>query len=154
MPKVAGMEVKWEKDSEAYKVTKSAPVEDLDEETHELLCSTALNTYRILKLRDYGRIDMRLTEKGGVRDRGQSESVALQQLGVLHGREKIRPVIFGHDLADRGAGPDGPAPPRQAAHLLAHQDLPALAVDVGEPEPSKSLLNGSRNDCSTTGTGR
>jgi D-alanine-D-alanine ligase len=66
MPKVAGMEVKWEKDSEAYKVTKSAPAEGLDEETHELLCSTALNTYRILKLRDYGRIDMRLTEKGEV----------------------------------------------------------------------------------------
>jgi D-alanine-D-alanine ligase len=66
MPKVAGMEVKWEKDSEAYKVTKSAPVEDLEEETHDLLCSIALNTYRILKLRDYGRIDMRLTEKGEV----------------------------------------------------------------------------------------
>src|ERR1700743_1233335 len=66
MPKVAGMEVKWEKDSEAYKLTKSAPVEDLDEETHELLCSTALTAYRILKLRDYGRIDMRLTDKGEV----------------------------------------------------------------------------------------
>lgn len=66
MPKVAGMEVKWEKDSEAYKVTKSAPVEDLDEEIHDLLASTALNTYRILKLRDYGRIDMRLTDKGEV----------------------------------------------------------------------------------------
>lgn len=66
MPKVAGMEVKWEKDSEAYKSTKSAPVEDLKEETHELLCATALNAYRILKLRDYGRIDMRLTEKGEV----------------------------------------------------------------------------------------
>ena len=66
MPKVAGMEVKWEKDSEAYKVTKSAPVEDLDEETQELLSSTALNAYRVLKLRDYGRIDMRLTEKGEV----------------------------------------------------------------------------------------
>jgi D-alanine-D-alanine ligase len=66
MPKVAGMEVKWEKDSEAYKVTKSAPVENLDEEIQELLASTALNTYRILKLRDYGRIDMRLTDKGEV----------------------------------------------------------------------------------------
>ena len=66
MPRIAGMEVKWEKDSEAYKVTKSAPVEDLDEETQELLGTTALNTYRILKLRDYGRIDMRLTEKGEV----------------------------------------------------------------------------------------
>ncbi|HMC30366.1 MAG TPA: D-alanine--D-alanine ligase [Candidatus Angelobacter sp.] len=66
MPKVAGMEVKWEKDSEAYKVTKSAPVEEMDEETQELLSSTALNAYRILKLRDYGRIDMRLTAKGEV----------------------------------------------------------------------------------------
>jgi D-alanine-D-alanine ligase len=66
MPKVAGTEVKWEKDSEAYKVTKSAPVEGLDEETVELLGTTALNAYRILKLRDYGRIDMRLTDKGEV----------------------------------------------------------------------------------------
>src|SRR5437868_8713273 len=32
MAKVAGTEVKWEKDTEAYKVTKSAPAEDLDEE--------------------------------------------------------------------------------------------------------------------------
>ena len=66
MPKVAGMEVKWEKDSEAYKLTKSAPVEDMDEEMQELLSTTALNAYRILKLRDYGRIDMRLTDKGKV----------------------------------------------------------------------------------------
>ncbi len=66
MPKVAGTEVKWEKDSEAYKVTKSAPVEDLDEETTEKLTKTALAAYRILKLRDYGRIDMRLTSKGEV----------------------------------------------------------------------------------------
>jgi D-alanine-D-alanine ligase len=66
MPKVAGTEVKWERDSEAYKVTKSAPAEDLKEETQELLASTALNAYRVLKLRDYGRIDMRLTDKGEV----------------------------------------------------------------------------------------
>ena len=66
MPKVAGTEVKWEKDSEAYKVTKSSPAEDLDEKTTELLTKTALSAYQILKLRDYGRIDMRLTPKGEV----------------------------------------------------------------------------------------
>jgi D-alanine-D-alanine ligase len=66
MPKVAGTEVKWEKDSEAYKVTKSAPVEDLDEETTALLSKTALTVFRILRLRDYGRIDMRLSKKGEV----------------------------------------------------------------------------------------
>lgn len=66
MPKVAGTEVKWEKDSEAYKVTKSAPVKDLDEKTTELLSSAALAAYRALRLRDYGRIDLRLTAKGEV----------------------------------------------------------------------------------------
>ncbi|HEX7288410.1 MAG TPA: D-alanine--D-alanine ligase [Candidatus Angelobacter sp.] len=66
MPKVAGTEVKWDKDSEAYKVTKSAPVEDLDEETTKKLQKTALAAYQILKLRDYGRIDMRLTDKGEI----------------------------------------------------------------------------------------
>lgn len=66
MAKVAGTEVKWEKDTEAYKVTKSAPAEDLDDEAVERLSKTALETYRTLKLRDYGRIDMRLTPKGEV----------------------------------------------------------------------------------------
>lgn len=66
MPKVAGTEVKWDKDSEAYKVTKSAPVEDLDEEITKKLQKTAVAAYQILKLRDYGRIDMRLTDKGEV----------------------------------------------------------------------------------------
>jgi D-alanine-D-alanine ligase len=66
MPKVAGTEVKWEKDSEAYKATKSAPVEDLDEEIEERLAETALAAYRALKLRDYARIDMRVTNKGEV----------------------------------------------------------------------------------------
>lgn len=66
MPKVAGTEVKWEKESEAYKSTKSAPVDDLDQATTEKLSQIALNVYRTLKLRDYARIDMRLTDKGEV----------------------------------------------------------------------------------------
>ena len=66
MAKIAGKEVKWDKDTEAYKVTKSAPVEDLDEPTVERLEQKALAAYRALKLRDYGRIDMRLTPSGDV----------------------------------------------------------------------------------------
>ncbi|HKD10976.1 MAG TPA: D-alanine--D-alanine ligase [Thermoanaerobaculia bacterium] len=65
-PRIAGKEVKWEKETEAYKVTKSAPAEDLDEETTKRLADTAIAAYQALKLRDYGRIDMRLTEKGDV----------------------------------------------------------------------------------------
>ena len=65
-PRIAGSEVKWEKDTEAYKVTKSAPAEDLDEKTAEKLAATALSAFRALKLRDYARIDMRLNSKGEV----------------------------------------------------------------------------------------
>jgi D-alanine-D-alanine ligase len=66
LPKIADQDVKWEKDTEAYKVTKSAPAEDLDEETTQRLAETALAAYQALKLRDYGRIDMRLTDKGDI----------------------------------------------------------------------------------------
>jgi D-alanine-D-alanine ligase len=65
-PRIAGKEVKWEKETEAYKVTKSAPVEGLDEETTQRLSETAVAAYQALKLRDYGRIDMRLSAKGDV----------------------------------------------------------------------------------------
>ncbi|MGH9541319.1 MAG: D-alanine--D-alanine ligase family protein [Terriglobales bacterium] len=65
-PKIASAEVKWDKDAESYKVTKSAPVEDLGEEVARNLSETALAAYRTLKLRDYGRIDMRLTKKNEV----------------------------------------------------------------------------------------
>jgi D-alanine-D-alanine ligase len=65
-PKIAGKEVKWEKDTEHYRMTKSAPAEDLDEDTAHRLSGTALAVYQALKLRDYGRIDMRLTPKGEI----------------------------------------------------------------------------------------
>jgi D-alanine-D-alanine ligase len=65
-PKIAGKEVKWDKETEAYKVTKSAPAEDLEDSTIKRLSETALSVYQALKLRDYGRVDMRLTKKGEV----------------------------------------------------------------------------------------
>ena len=65
-PKIASRDVKFEKDTEAFKVTKSAGVEDLDEETTKRLSETAVAAYQAVKLRDYGRIDMRLSAKGEV----------------------------------------------------------------------------------------
>lgn len=65
-PRIAGQDVKFDKETDAYKLTKSAPVEDLDEETTKRLQDTALGAYRACKLRDYGRIDMRLNEKGEI----------------------------------------------------------------------------------------
>ena len=65
-PKIASRDVKFETDSRAYKLTKSKVVEDLDEGTAQKLQETAIAAYRAVKLRDYGRIDMRLTADGDV----------------------------------------------------------------------------------------
>jgi D-alanine-D-alanine ligase len=62
-PRVAGQDVKFERDSEAYKLTKSFPIEDMEEELREKLCDTAKSAFLALKFRDYGRIDMRLNDK-------------------------------------------------------------------------------------------
>src|SRR5271168_4271530 len=66
MPRIASQEVKFEKDTEAYKLTKSAIAEDLDEETVTRLSEIAIKAYRAVRLRDYGRIDMRISSKGEV----------------------------------------------------------------------------------------
>jgi len=66
MPHIAGYEVKFDVTTEAYRKTKSAPAHDLDEETTTRIQQTALTAFRVLKLRDYGRIDCRLAEDGRV----------------------------------------------------------------------------------------
>jgi D-alanine-D-alanine ligase len=66
IPKIASYDVKFEKDTPAHKLTKSEIAENLDEETVSRLTETALAAYRAVKLRDYGRIDMRLSSSGEV----------------------------------------------------------------------------------------
>jgi D-alanine-D-alanine ligase len=66
LPKIASYDVKFEKHTEAHRLTKSAIATGLDEDTTTRLSKTALAAYSAVKLRDYGRIDMRLTEEGEV----------------------------------------------------------------------------------------
>ena len=63
MPRIAGMEVKWEKGTEAYDVTRAAVARDLPNELRARIQETALAAYATLGLRDYGRIDLRVTAK-------------------------------------------------------------------------------------------
>lgn len=65
-PRIASYDVKFEKGTEVHRLTKSAIAENLDEETATRLAETALAAYHAVKLRDYGRIDMRLSAKGDV----------------------------------------------------------------------------------------
>ena len=66
MPKIAGYEVKFDVRTEAYKKTKSAPARDLSEDIVERVHQIALTAFRALKLRDYGRLDLRVTAKGEI----------------------------------------------------------------------------------------
>jgi D-alanine-D-alanine ligase len=63
-PKIAGTEVKWEEDTEAYQKTWPMVPDDLDEEMVARLNEKAIQAYQALQLRDYGRIDFRVAKDG------------------------------------------------------------------------------------------
>jgi len=58
-------EAKFDENSDRYHGTKSV-IADIDDELRAKLEKVALDAYRALRVRDYGRIDMRLTESGEV----------------------------------------------------------------------------------------
>jgi D-alanine-D-alanine ligase len=63
-PRIAGTEVKWEQGTAVYRNTQPFFPDDLDEDTERKLKETACAAYQALKLRDYGRIDIRLDAQG------------------------------------------------------------------------------------------
>jgi len=63
-PKIAGVEVKWEEDTEAYQKSWPFVPKDLDEAMVTRLNDAAIQAYQALQLRDYGRIDFRLATDG------------------------------------------------------------------------------------------
>jgi D-alanine-D-alanine ligase len=65
-PRIASYDVKFEKETQVHKLTKSHLVSDIDEEMVARLQKTGLAAYQAVKLRDYGRVDMRLTPKGEI----------------------------------------------------------------------------------------
>jgi D-alanine-D-alanine ligase len=65
-PKIAGSEVKWEEDSEAYRSTHPFFPDDLSDDTLGRLNEAAIEAFQALQLRDYGRIDFRLATDGTV----------------------------------------------------------------------------------------
>ena len=65
-PKIAGTEVKWEEDTEAYQKTQPFFPKDLGEELTAKLHEVAVQAFQALELRDYGRIDFRVATDGTV----------------------------------------------------------------------------------------
>ena len=63
--KVYSSNAKWEKDSKEYKGTK-AIIADLPDELRARVQKVSLEAYRALRVRDYGRVDLRLAETGEI----------------------------------------------------------------------------------------
>jgi len=61
-PKIASTEAKWEEESEAARNTYEFFPADIPEDVYKKIQETAAMAFRLLKLRDYGRIDMRLRQ--------------------------------------------------------------------------------------------
>jgi D-alanine-D-alanine ligase len=64
-PHVADSKAKWEKGSAEYKGTRSV-VASVTDEVRAKLQKVALEAYRALRVRDYGRVDLRLTDTGDI----------------------------------------------------------------------------------------
>jgi len=65
VPKVMDSKAKWDERSKEYKGTKSV-VAVLPDELRAKLQKVAVDAYRALRVRDYGRVDLRLTDTGDI----------------------------------------------------------------------------------------
>jgi D-alanine-D-alanine ligase len=65
MPRILGSKAKWSPGSVEYKGTR-AILPELPDELRARLQKAAVDAYRALRVRDYGRVDLRLTETGDI----------------------------------------------------------------------------------------
>jgi len=63
-PNIVSFEGKWVEDSVEYNGTRPVRCEGLSEDLRALITTTALHAFRAVGLRDYGRIDFRLSPAG------------------------------------------------------------------------------------------
>jgi len=63
-PKIVSFEGKWVEDSVEYKGTKPVRCQGLSEQMRALIAETALDAFRAIGLRDYARMDIRLSSNG------------------------------------------------------------------------------------------
>ena len=65
VPKVMDSTAKWDEKSKEYKGTRSV-LAQLPDELRARLQKVAVDAYRALRVRDYGRVDLRLTDTGDI----------------------------------------------------------------------------------------
>ena len=114
-PKIASYDVKFEKNTEAYKLTKSAVAGRSGRRNQE---APDRDGARRISGAETARLWTHRYASGAERrrlcDRGQSESVALERAGICHGRQGLRAFLYAvdrqrlwnwHSAARRGERP-------------------------------------------------
>lgn len=66
LPKIAGAEVKWWRGSDIYRQTPPVYPKKLPRALTRRIQNVAVEAYRVLGLRDYGRVDLRVTDRGEI----------------------------------------------------------------------------------------
>jgi D-alanine-D-alanine ligase len=64
-PRILDSKAKWNEASKEYKGTRSV-IADIPDELRARLQKVSIDAYRALRVRDYGRVDLRLTETGEI----------------------------------------------------------------------------------------
>ena len=64
-PRILDSRAKWNEASKEYKGTRSV-IADIPDELRARLQKVSIDAYRALRVRDYGRVDLRLTETGDI----------------------------------------------------------------------------------------
>lgn len=130
MPRVVGSEAKWNPESAEYKGTKSV-LPDLPDELRARLQKVAVEAARALRVRDYGRVDLRLTETGDIYVIEVNASCYLEKSGefataaAAHGLEfpaLIQKIV---ELAQERYEVTAPTDTEEEKPLEASEEAPA-----------------------------
>lgn len=116
-PKIASAEAKWDAKSANFREAPQVFPEDLPPELTAELSRVALGAYKALKMRDYGRIDLRLRKRGGD-PRTTLSGRALEQTPTFGGWEVY--------LIEANPNP----------HLAPDSELPVSAARAGLAYPA------------------
>ena len=65
-PHIAGHEVKWEEGTQVYKDTPPFLPKDIDARLQERIDEVCIKAYQLCHARDYGRIDLRVTDSEAI----------------------------------------------------------------------------------------
>jgi D-alanine-D-alanine ligase len=146
-PRILGSAAKWSPGSAEFRGTR-ATIPDLPDELRARLQHTAVDAYRAVRVRDYGRVDLRLTETGDIYvievnancylDRSGELAAAAAAAGLDYPR-LIQHIVELATERQSAASPEAPAF-RSPARSSSRPDPqgPATASPSGTASPAGS----------------